>query len=357
MKLTKKQIWQIVGVCALVALMIAGTILGVVLGINFKPEVMQEIQPQESSPLVIEGADESGIMLTSGVATTASDGTTSQKIQATITPASATKKSLTWSVAFNNPSSTWASGKTVTDYVNVSWSSSADTICTVTCAQAFGEQIIVTCKSVDYPDIYATATVDYVRKVAGVSLSINCDDSSFETNYHGIRQVRVLDDPDTYTFVPTAILEDTYTINKIYYLDLTWQISTDTSKGLFGEARNPMNYAMSGKYNLSMVTTPSTHTENTVELSLDFLCKEIFADRFTNTSNYVASGEVASAQNCMRSAVIEGLNYCYKQAPGYIFTATVSCGDCSQTYSIALSTVDVSVPLEAINIENSAIQF
>lgn len=355
-KFTKNQIVKIVGVVALIAILLSGVIFGIVYGVKNTPETLRKAYAQES-PIVIGSSAENGIMLASAEAVVASDGTTSQTIVATITPASATKKDLSWSVAFKNPSSTWANGKTVTDYVSISPSSSDDKICTVTCAQAFGEQIIVTCKSVDYPGIYATATVDYVRKLKGVSLTIDCDDSSFETNYHGIRQVRVLDDPDTYTFVPTAILEDTYTINKSYDVDLTWQISTDTSKGLFGEARNPMNYAMSGKYNLSMVTTPSTHTEKTVELSLDFLCKEIFADRFTNTSQYITSSEVASAQNCMRSAVIEGLNYCYKKAPGYIFTATVSCGDYSQTYSIALSTVDVSVPLEAVSLNTSGLQF
>lgn len=355
MNITKKQVFQIIGAYTLVAVLIASIILGVVYGIKNQPETLQKAYAQES-PMVIESSAENGIILASAEAVVASDGTSSQLITATITPASATQKSLTWSIAFKNENSTWANGKTVTDYVTISPNSSNDVYCTVTCAQAFGEQIIVKCQSVDYPDIYATATVDYVRKVTGVNLTINCDDSSFETNYHGIRRVRVLDDPDTYTFVPTAVLEDTYTIDKSYDVDFTWQISTDTSKGLLGESRNPIHLSMGSKYNLSMVDNPAKHTEKTVELSLDFVCGEIYGDRFTNTSRYYPS-DVAGAQNAIRGAVIEGLNYCYKLAPGYIFTATVSCNGYSQTYSIALSTVDVSVPLEAVSLDNSAIQF
>lgn len=356
-KLTKKQVFQIIGVCALVALMLAVVILGVVYGIQSIPETLQETQSQESSSLMIESSAENGIALASSEATVASDGTTTQLLTASITPASATKKALSWSIAFKNENSTWATGKTVTDYVTISPISDNDIYCKVTCAQAFGEQIIIKCQSVDYPDIYATATVDYVRKVTGVSLSIQCDDSSYETNYHGIRRMRVLDDPDTYTFVPTVLLEDTYTIDKSYEADLKWQISTDSSKGLLGQARNPIHLTMNGKYNLSMVDNPSVHTEKTVKLSLDFLCGEIFADRFTNTSRYISDDQVPAAQNCMRSAVIEGLNYCSQQAPGYLFTATVSYGDYSQAYSIALGTLDVSVPLETVSIDNSAIQF
>lgn len=355
MKYTKRQIFEIVGVCALVALMISGAILGIVLGINFKPEVMQEVQPQGSSPLVVECENANGIMLTSGVATTASDGTTSQVITATITPASATQKALEWTIAFKNASSTWATGKTVTDYVTISPNSSDDKYCTVTCSQAFGEQIIVKCASKDYPGIYATATVDYVRKLEGVGLTVDCD-HDYETNYHGKRQMRVLDDADTYTFVPTAILGSVYTIDKSYDVVLKWQISED-SNGLFGQAHNPISLSMNGKYNLSMNTAPSVHSEKTVKLSLDFICGEIYGDRFTNTSRYLSSENVAGAQNAIRGAVLEGIKYCYSSSHGYILSATVTCGDYSNTWDFALSEVNVSIPLEAVSLNTSSIQF
>ena len=85
-------------------------------------------------------------------------------LTATITPSDATNTALDWSVAFVDPDSEWATGKTVTDYVTVTKSTSGNTA-TVECKQAFGEQVIVKCVSLDNPDAYATCTVDYSVKV------------------------------------------------------------------------------------------------------------------------------------------------------------------------------------------------
>lgn len=323
---------------------------------NNNKEPINEIQQQEESHLVVECNSRRGFTLRSGVATVASDGTTSQKIIATITPANLTKNSLTWSVAFNDPNSDWASGKTVTDYVTVSVDTDSDTICTVTCLQAFGEQIIVKCQSVDYPGIYATATVDYVRKVTTTTLTMYCDDNYFDTNPSGIMRVRVLDDADTYTFYPGYNTNPVCTIARAVDLDFSWQISTD-EKGLLGEARNVIAHSVTGYDSLSVVNTPTKHTDKKIELSLDFLCEEIFGKCFTNTEAYVSSSEVDNAKNVMRNAVIAGLEYCYQKLPGYLFTVTINCSGFSSIHNIALSTVDVSVPLESISLSTSAIEF
>lgn len=169
--LTKKQVLQIIGACTLVMLMIACIILGIMYGIYTKPEVLQATQSQDT-PLVIKSSSKNGIILSSSEATVASDGTTSQTIIATISPSSATNKELVWSLAFKNADSSWAKGKTVTDYVTITPDSSDDTICVVSCAQAFGEQIIVKCESKTNPDTYATATVDYASKVKSAKLNI-----------------------------------------------------------------------------------------------------------------------------------------------------------------------------------------
>ena len=79
-------------------------------------------------------------------------------ITTTIEPADATNQLVNWSVAFANPSSEWATGKTVTDYVNFDPVSAH--ICRVYCIAAFGEQIIFTAASDDNPEIKATCTID-----------------------------------------------------------------------------------------------------------------------------------------------------------------------------------------------------
>ena len=138
---------------------------------------------EELPPVVDENGEtmESGTvyamparMLYTSAATTAADGTTVSSspitLEATITPDTATDKSVTWSVAFVNPSSEWATDKTVTDYVSVSPSGLT---CTVTCHQAFGEQIKITVTSDDNPEATDSCVVDYLKRVEDVTFTLS----------------------------------------------------------------------------------------------------------------------------------------------------------------------------------------
>ena len=113
-------------------------------------------------------------MLYTSAATTAADGTTVSSspitLEATITPDTATDKSVKWSVAFVNPLSEWATDKTVTDYVSVS---SSGLTCTVTCHQAFGEQIKITVTSNDNPEATDSCVVDYLKRIEDVTFALS----------------------------------------------------------------------------------------------------------------------------------------------------------------------------------------
>lgn len=65
-------------------------------------------------------------------------------LTATVNPSTATNKKVDWSVSWIDPSSAFASGKTVTDYVTVVPTSDGSTTATVTCYQAFEGEILVT---------------------------------------------------------------------------------------------------------------------------------------------------------------------------------------------------------------------
>ncbi|MDE6441896.1 MAG: hypothetical protein K2L12_03970 [Clostridia bacterium] len=78
---------------------------------------------------------------------------------------------LEWSIGFVNPSSSWASGKSVSDFVPMSVSSDMHSA-TLSCAQAFGEPIKVTVKAKWYPDVKAECTVDYIKRVTGVTAAV-----------------------------------------------------------------------------------------------------------------------------------------------------------------------------------------
>lgn len=88
----------------------------------------------------------------------------SVKLTATVKPDSAADKSVDWAVVFVNPSSEWASGKTVTDYVTVTPSSDGSTTATVKCLQPFGEQVKITVTSRMNKEATASCTVDFAAR-------------------------------------------------------------------------------------------------------------------------------------------------------------------------------------------------
>ena len=91
-------------------------------------------------------------------------------LTATVSPSDATNTALDWSVAFVEPDSEWATGKTVTDYVTVTPTADGASTAAVECKQAFGEQIVVTCKARSNAAVSASCSVDYTQKLLGSKL-------------------------------------------------------------------------------------------------------------------------------------------------------------------------------------------
>ncbi|MGN0804945.1 MAG: hypothetical protein ACI4MS_06150 [Candidatus Coproplasma sp.] len=115
----------------------------------------------EAVPLYSSGDD--------GVSTAAE---TAYVLTATVTPSNATYKDILWSINFKNSSSTWASGKTVTDYVTIAASGTNNSSCTVTPVKAFGEPIIITATTKD-GGYTATCQVDYVKRISTTNITFN----------------------------------------------------------------------------------------------------------------------------------------------------------------------------------------
>lgn len=174
MKLTKKQIWQIVGACVLCAVLVFGLIVGMYFSLDSLNKLTDTptASVEESSPIVIECENTSPILLSAvSIVDSSATGTSvaTQIITATVEPASASGLNYNWSVAWKNPNSTWANGKKVTDYVIVAPYPGNALKSTVTCNQAFGEQVIVTIACADF-DISASATVDYTKRLTNYSI-------------------------------------------------------------------------------------------------------------------------------------------------------------------------------------------
>lgn len=95
-------------------------------------------------------------------------------ITATVSPDnSADNTGLDWSMAFKNPSSAWATGKTLSDYITLT-PSGADAAgskkVSVKCLKPFGEQVIITATSQDNPEITASCTADFAQRIESATL-------------------------------------------------------------------------------------------------------------------------------------------------------------------------------------------
>ena len=102
----------------------------------------------------------------------ASNSKMEANVTATITPSNAANKLVDWTVAFKTPSATWASGKTVTDYVTVTPTSDGSLSAKITCKQGFAEKILVTVTSRDNTSVKATCTLDYKQQFLGYGITL-----------------------------------------------------------------------------------------------------------------------------------------------------------------------------------------
>lgn len=128
----------------------------------------------------LESEDEpvhiSAIRTMSLAATTAVDdgiaaqAETSYTLTATITPEEAAEQGVKWSIAWKDPSSAWATGKIVTDYVTVTPVAGNSLQATVANLKAFGEPIIVKADAfavMGDNELSATCQVDYSKRITG----------------------------------------------------------------------------------------------------------------------------------------------------------------------------------------------
>lgn len=151
---------------------------------KFKTDEEQAEQTEETADNGAPVTDENGNELESDAAipmpkamtfrsAAALDGTSaaydSVTLTATVKPDVAANKAVDWSIAFVNPSSTWANGKTVTDYVTVTPTSDGATTATVKCLKDFGEQIKITVTSRDNENATASCTVDFRKRIVDIA--------------------------------------------------------------------------------------------------------------------------------------------------------------------------------------------
>ena len=95
-------------------------------------------------------------------------------ITATVSPDnSADNTGLDWSMAFKNPSSAWATGKTLSEYMTLTPSGTdvaGSKTVSVKCLKPFGEQVVITATSQDNPEVTASCTADFAQRIESATL-------------------------------------------------------------------------------------------------------------------------------------------------------------------------------------------
>ena len=121
---------------------------GIRLMVNFEPGITQDDEPDYESETLT--------------------------ITATVSPDnSADNTGLDWSMAFKNPSSAWATGKTLSDYMTLTPSgedAAGSKTVSVKCLKPFGEQVVITATSQDNPAVSASCTADFAQRIESTTL-------------------------------------------------------------------------------------------------------------------------------------------------------------------------------------------
>lgn len=191
----------------LIAVLIFGVIAAIFIGVDNK----KDIPPQEEQTVVTDGngnAMESGTVYAMPAnmvfATTAAEQSNAAEgitLQATITPDTADNKAVDWNVSFVNPSSSWASGKNVSDYVTVTPASDGALTATVNCLKAFGEQIKITVVSRANEYAKAECILDYARRILDTALYMPSIDGKYLLEFGSNEIVVDMVAPDCNTFI------------------------------------------------------------------------------------------------------------------------------------------------------------
>ena len=226
--------------------------------------------PTASSGMQLENAEDKGISVTSaeispaeyddyGIMPIAEKAYT---LTATVN-GDATTKAVDWTVAFQDPASAWATGKTVTDYVTAS--STGALTATVQCLQPFGEQILVSAVSRDNPTAKATCTCDYLKRLVGADITMTSDKSEHSITRKGAVQNANLGKihfGDTYEFSVLPVFTDG-TIDaaaRVYFYQITFSVPQEAAAEL---AKNGFVRQGSGEVNVEF-SSPSKAFDNQV---------------------------------------------------------------------------------------------
>lgn len=142
-----------------------------------RPDVTDDYGKELSSGVVYPMPERMYFSAPTRESTVAASGVT---LRATVNPANAEDLAVSWSAAFENPSSAWAAGKDVNTYVTLVPSEPWSAIATITCLKAFAEPVIIEVVSRDNPDAAAQCEVHYHWRFKEPVFTVNNSEETLE---------------------------------------------------------------------------------------------------------------------------------------------------------------------------------
>lgn len=301
-------------------------------------------QGNEEGGAVIGEVEENGISLMSAkIASADYDeygvsplAETAYTLTATITPSDASNKAVSWSAAWKNSSSSWANGKSVSDYISIS---SNGLTATVECLQAFGEQIIVTVKSNSNSSASATCTVDYSQKLTSMG--------------------NVLIGSDAGVWQSVQVTQE-LTSGRNNFVNPSIEF-------LFVNSVQTSAHTISDDYTKTVTFTPNStflsYCPSADGQSVTYTDDEIF-DSMHGTGNFVsARGFLTELLGNSVLGTSEFYNACRQSYSGSVpvFTATVTVegeySTLSETYSFYIDPSLVTVNVKGVSLDKNSIVF
>ena len=191
-------------------------------------------------------------------------------VTATVSPSNdATNTGVVWENEWLNASSTWASGKTLSDYVTVTPSGDGymeSKTAVIACLQAFGEPVTVTVVCSDAPDKTSSFQLDYARPI----LIQRCFIGNFPTaSWGGNTDVQIELNP-TGTGQGGAVRleffsDDTYTLNVDYSYTVSLKNGAEYLYDFTGSggAQLKVTYTREATLATGVVNTSSASTSGT----------------------------------------------------------------------------------------------
>lgn len=202
---------------------------------------------------------------------TVDNGSETLTITATVFPDnSADNTGLDWRMAFKTPTSAWATGKTLSDYMTLTPSGddvAGSKTVSVKCLKPFGEQIVITATSQDNPAVSASCTADFAQRVESATLkfgdlnvnlggdtNVKWELNPNGTGVGGVTNV-TMEKSDVYTlaedFAYTVTAESSFTEENQFTLN--GEGVTVTAPGDITESGLTFDYALFDKMHLMIV--------------------------------------------------------------------------------------------------------